>query len=293
MIRCVKFQELDFERYRQCLNATPRYVAYAEPSYLKLTNGNRWEFLVYGDYRAVMPIPLIYKWGIRLVMAPPFVQQLGVFGHELEVSMEQMFLDFLLKNYKVWFYPFNGNNLVSLPKRQNFKLERNTYETVRKAYSSNRRRDVRPDSEVYRNVKYTGALQLMQVEAFFMEQGIGFSSMKMKQEYWKILKNMESEGVLEIHALEHQGKWASVAILGKNEKEKVLFVFVNNKRLSFNSGAFLLDQVLKRSIEQYDFNFFGSNVASIAQFYKRFGAQKEEYPYLKNSKKQLILSFLF
>ena len=37
-----------------------------------------------------------------------------------------------------------------------------------------------------------------------------------------------------------------------------------------------------------DFNFHGSNISEIAEFYRRFGATEENYAFVENSKIQLL-----
>lgn len=76
MIRKVDTQNLDAVRYTQCLRASAQYEFQAELEYLKTTHDN-WEFLIFNDYEAVMPVPIKQKLGLKFVIFPPLIQQLG------------------------------------------------------------------------------------------------------------------------------------------------------------------------------------------------------------------------
>ena len=98
MIKRLKYQEIDFEKYQNCLENAEQKIYSAEKVFLDVTAKNDWELLVYGDYEAVMPIPFIKKWGFKFVVTPKLTQQLGVFSKNDNPEINELFLDFLQKN---------------------------------------------------------------------------------------------------------------------------------------------------------------------------------------------------
>ena len=88
------------------------------------------------------------------------------------------------------------------------------------------------------------------------------------------------------------GKLASQAYLIESEKEDFLVNFINDKKFSkYNLSSIILDQIFRKNIEKKDFNFHGSNISEIAEFYRRFGAIEENYAFVENSKIQLLISY--
>jgi hypothetical protein len=82
---------------------------------------------------------------------------------------------------------------------------------------------------------------------------------------------------------------ASQAYLVNAENEYLLVNFINDKKfLKYNSSSIILDYIFQKSISNKNFNFHGSMISSIANFYKRFGAIEEKYPIIQNSKKELV-----
>jgi hypothetical protein len=57
MIRRLKYNEIDFEKYSKCLENSAQKNWYARKEVLDQLSGN-WHILVYNDYEAVMPVPL-------------------------------------------------------------------------------------------------------------------------------------------------------------------------------------------------------------------------------------------
>ena len=80
MIRKIKFESIDFEKYNHCIAQSCQRKFYAERSFLDISTGKNWEILVCGDYEAVMQIPLIRKLGVKVVINPKLCQQLGIFS---------------------------------------------------------------------------------------------------------------------------------------------------------------------------------------------------------------------
>ena len=79
MIRCLKRNEIDVEKYNTCIKNAVQSNIYAFSWYLDIVTDN-WAVLVLNDYEAVMPLPWKQKYFIKYVTQPLWTLQLGVFS---------------------------------------------------------------------------------------------------------------------------------------------------------------------------------------------------------------------
>ncbi len=294
MIKRLKYEEIDWQKYQNCLERSEQYIFFAEKKYLDLLLHQNWEILVYNDYEAVMPIPLAKKWGFTFVVMPLQTQQLGVFSEKDNSELNESFLAFFQQNYKVFYYAFNAKNefKTHLKSRKNYKLFSEDYENVKKKYSIHRRRNVRITDVLKDKIKFIEAENLNHSESFFIENVIGFPNFSLKMRAFENMKNFLSQNLLKVYELYFDGELASQAYLVESEKEDFLVNFINDKKFSkYNLSSIILDQIFRKNIEKKDFNFHGSNISEIAEFYRRFGATEENYAFVESSKIQLLKSY--
>lgn len=294
MIKRLKYEEVDWQKYQNCLVQSEQYIFFAEKKYLDLLLHQNWEILVDNDYEAVMPIPLAKKWGFTFVVMPLQTQQLGVFSEKDTPELNESFLAFFQQNYKVFYYAFNAKNEFTtlLKTRKNYKLFAEDYENIKKKYSIHRRRNVRITDVLQDKIEFTEADSLNHSESFFTENVIGFTNSSLKKRAFENMKNFLSQNLLNVYELYFDGKLASQAYLIESEKEDFLVNFINDKKFSkYNLSSIILDQIFRKNIKKKDFNFHGSNISEIAEFYRRFGATEENYAFVESSKIQLLKSY--
>lgn len=294
MIKRLTYEEIDWQKYQNCLESSEQKIYSAEKKYLDLLLHQNWEILVYNDYEAVMPIPLARKWGFNFVVMPLQTQQLGIFSEKDNSEINKSFLEFFQKNYKVFYYAFNAKNEFKtlFKSRKNYKLFSEDYESVKKKYSIHRRRNVRITDVLQDKIKFSEAENLNHSESFFIENVIGFTNSSLKKRAFENMKNFLSQNLLKVYELYFDGELASQAYLIQSEKEDFLVNFINDKKFSkYNLSSIILDQIFRKNIEKKDFNFHGSNISEIAEFYRRFGAIEENYAFVENSKIQLLISY--
>ena len=294
MIKRLKYEEVDWQKYQNCLECSEQYIFFAEKKYLDLLLHQNWEILVDNDYEAVMPVPLAKKLGFNFVVMPLQTQQLGIFSEKDTPELNESFLAFFQQNYKVFYYAFNAKNEFTtlLKTRKNYKLFAEDYENIKKKYSIHRRRNVRITDVLQDKIKFTEAENLNHSEIFFIENVIGFPNSSLKKRAFENMKNFLSQNLLKVYELYFEGELASQAYLIESEKEDFLVNFINDKKFSkYNLSSIILDQIFRKNIEKKDFNFHGSNISEIAEFYRRFGATEENYAFVENSKIQLLKSY--
>ena len=79
MIRYLTHNQIDTQRWDECIAQSPDGLVYAWSWYLDVVHPD-WEALVEDDYGAVMPLTGNKKFGINYLFQPFFTQKFGVFG---------------------------------------------------------------------------------------------------------------------------------------------------------------------------------------------------------------------
>lgn len=290
MIRRLKYNEIDFDKYSDCLENSEQRKYSATKIFLDITSDKQWELLVYGDYEAVMPVPFMKKLGIKLVINPKLCQQLGVFSKTDNVEINDQFLQFFRKKYNIWYYAFNDGNKFSEPLqlRKNFLIEPEKYETVRQKYSPKRKRKLRLDEEVSAHSKVIET-KIKDAETFISANFIGAKDNKGKAHFLEIFTNLENSGHLKIVAFVYQAKIINTIAVYFDEKTVALLGTFNDKDYVKLSGAStIIDYVIAQNIEQKIFDFEGSEVPAIEEFFRGFRPELKMYPVIANSKKDVI-----
>lgn len=295
MIKRLKYKEIDWEKYQKCLEISEQYLFFAEKQYLDLLIGENWEILIYEDYEAIMPIPVVKKIGFNFVLMPLQTQQLGVFSEKDDAVINQKLLEFFQKKYKIYYYAFNAKNsfLKTLNKRNNYVLPSDDYQEIKSRYSMHRRRNVRVLADFEERIKFEETTNLEDSKLFFQKHIVGLDKKWLIDKTFSNMKNFWDIQLLKVYSLYIDGALASQAYILDAPKEQFLINFINDKNfLKFNSTSIILDKIIQKNISQKQFNFHGSNIPEIAEFYRRFGATEEQYSFIAHSKKQLLLSFL-
>ena len=98
---------------------------------------------------------------------------------------------------------------------------------------------------------------------------------------------------MNIEILEYKNQIESMAGLYCGKTNHYLSLFVNKNPLSnTNIPSIVIDNYLKKTIADQDFDFMGSDVENVAKFNERFGAIAYKYPIVSNSKKEVLIQIL-
>lgn len=281
MIRRLKYNDIDFEKYTRCLENSEQRNWYAKKEVLDQLSGN-WEILMYGDYEAVLPIPLKKKFGINFVIMPLFCQQLGVFSKKDDLEINNQFLKFLKKHYKVFLYSFNYRNsfLDTLGKKKNYTIPISDFVALkRKKYFKGRKSTVKCAQHlIYKEI----ALSTEHIS--FIETN--FKGLKKKTDinsFKNYMNFLQQNNSLKLCAAYLEEKLINVAVLVSENGQLSLLGLINDETHKDENGpSFLIDRILNIHIYQKAFNFMGSNIRGIEIFFKSFGGELQEYSYLES-----------
>ncbi len=281
MIRKLKYESIDFDKYTQCLEHSEQKNWYAKKEILDELSG-KWEILVYKDYEAVLPVPLVKKMGIRLVIMPLFCQQLGVFSSSDNPEINDQFLKALKKNYKILYYSFNQYNLFSFDteKRKNYIIPISDYDILRrKKYFKGRKSTVKCAQHlIYHEIELNAA------HISFIENNFkGLSKRSDIKKFKDYLNFLDTHNSLKLCAAYLDQQLINIAVLVSEKTEFSLLALINDEAYKKEDGAsFLIDKILSHYIHEKSFNFMGSNIRGIEIFFKSFGAELYDYSFIQS-----------
>lgn len=286
MIRRLRYNEIDFNKYNACLRNSVEQNYYAQRSTLDFLSPG-WELLVMDDYQFVMPVPVRKKYGIRFALMPLFCQQLGVSGPVSDPKIHQQFLHFLQQNYRIVYYAFHHSNQFSetLAFKSNYVIQPISYETQRRSFSKGRK-------SVVKNIENLNLTQpsMQDAAAFLAKHMKGLSKESDKKKFFDYLIYLKSTDSLIFYGAERETKLISLAVfIATPERLGLLALATDEQYRSHNGASFIIDQIL-RKYSMRTLDFMGSSIRGIEIFFKSFGSDLQSYAIIRNNTKDLLKS---
>ena len=294
MIKILKYREIDFLKYKKCLETACQNSDYADRDFLDTVSGGQWWLLSYNDYEAVMPVCYVRKFGIPIVLMPKLCQQLGVFSKQDDADLNLRFYHFLNENFLVAVYAFNGDNAFAdaIARKTSYFIEKNDYSTVKKNYSVHRRRNVRIVGDLAGNISFRSQLSDGD-EDFVLEFMKGTSGKKISSDYFQLVRILSEKKIGHLRILRFKGVIHSFIYLFEGKARIYLSLFINRNPLpNSNIPSVAVDWCIQDFISGRTFDFMGSDVPSVAKFNERFGAVPYRYAVISNSKLTLLKNLL-
>lgn len=290
-IRHLKHTEIDFQKYDACVKKANNYRIYALSWYLNTVTNNDWEVLILDNYKAVMPLPysrIKRKFLKRLIMQPMYCQQLGIFSTgELNSDIFNQFLK-VFKILKPYVYHFNSENTSYLTSefkpRNNFELNLDvSYKQIQKKYSKNLIRNLK--KSLKNELSITNKVT---IDAFIlMKDNNKKHAIKSKQ--YKLMRDLVTKIISKetgtFYAVKKETDIIAIAFFVETDN-RLIHLFSTNTTLGKQVGAipFLFDSIIQKNANQKCvFDFEGSMIEGVAQFFKSFGAENNAYLTLNNS----------
>ncbi|MPS71753.1 MAG: hypothetical protein E2590_01230 [Chryseobacterium sp.] len=290
MIRRLKYHEIDFDKYNACIKNSVQKKFYAERIFLDISADKNWELLVYNDYEAVMPVPFVKKIGMKVVLNPKLCQQLGVFSVTDLPDINDKLHEYLLKNYVIIYYSYNDANSFSKPlkRRNNFLIFPDRYETVRQKYSPKRKRKLRLDQEVLDNSEIIKNFDLQVVKEFMRSTGLGADGKDMEQ-FIDLFSKFFNNDKLDFYGFFYHKKLINmIAVYREKYSLALLGTYNEREYVKLSGSSYLIDKVISENIETKIFDFEGSEIPAVEEFFRGFRPELRPYPCIQNSKKEVL-----
>ena len=296
MIRYITHNQIDTQRWDDCIAQSPDGMVYAWSWYLDVVHPD-WEALVEDDYDAVMPLTGGKKYGINYLFQPFFTQKWGVYGkNEVNNEKIEQFLEAIPEKFKFAEFRINKSMTYLVENHHNIELELSQeYPVLAEIYHSNTKRDLakakKENLKVVEDVEPSAIIEL-----FRKNRGSEIKKWGDK-EYNRLLnlveaaKNHEKCMVLGVHNADNQ-LFAGAFFMISHKKIVFLFSGTDESNKELHGLTFLLDYVIEKySGTDFILDFEGSDNDGLARFYKGFGGKDIFYSGIKFNKLNKIYNF--
>ncbi len=286
-IRFLHRNEIDIEKWDRCiLNATNGLI-YARSFYLD-TMAENWSALVEGDYNSVMPLTWNRKYGFSYLYQPAFTAQLGLFVRD---TADQKLIEFFISDMKKYFrfceiHLNYANDPSECIRRDNYTLHlAKPYAEIRKGYKKRLLENLAESEKNQMNYSQSDDFSST-ISLFRQEYGKRFPHVKAHhyQKFELLCHRISKIKMLFVRQVaDRSGSLLSSSIFFKDEHRiyNIMSVTLKSGREK-KSQFFLLDQLFREfSANDLVFDFEGSEVPGIAEFYRKFGPALSPYPFLK------------
>ena len=281
--------DIDKSKWDICIDHAPNGLIYAYSFYLDAMSEN-WDALVLDDYEMVMPLTWKKKYTIYYLYQPPFTASLGIFGNNISAEIVMAFLENIPAKFKYWDFYLNRKNLFSIPEfpmyeRSNYILPlSDNYENLKSKYATSHLRNIKRAIQFGNVVKKN--ILVAEVIALAKEQASNFSSIEERsfmnfENLFQFLKEKNCATTYGVYSPQNKLVASCVYFFSHN---RAYYILVGNHPDGKTSGAshLLIDAFIKEHAgKNLILDFEGSNIPSLAFFYKSFGSQLEKYPGIK------------
>lgn len=300
MISFLESHEIDVEKWDACVNRSPAEMPYSLSWYLDISSPH-WGGLVLNDYEAVMPITYDKKYGVHYAFRPPGVQQGGILASfHIGEEITRDFLDAVPK--KFWFADvfLNAYNSLS-PSRESVEQTnlvlplKPTWEEIYKGYNQRTKRNIKKGEKAGLQVFTAGSVDPI-IKLFENHQAPNLS---LRPDFFPVMKQLmyvmlhKNRG--EVWAATDETNTVVAGFFLAVHKGRKIFLFSGNNDYGKQVGAmsWLIDQCLKlNASSDVIFDFEGSNLPGLSDFYRGFGAIEENYHHITLNRLPGFLKFL-
>lgn len=282
-VQHIKRTQLDEKKWDACIQTSSFPTLYALAWYLDNVSPN-WEALIIGDYDYVFPLTVKRKLKtIKYIGAPPFCQQLGVFGNDpITQEIIDLFLGAIPSFYVRQDIALNHSNPFheGCALRDNFVVY--ATQDFKAGYSSQTKRNLKTASKyplsIDWNIDFLAVIDLFVANKGREIDTIDYSLLKDVCGVALIKSVLHSvgvklDGVLVSGALfvEFQQRWYMIMLASSKKGKESL------------ASTLIIDEVIQKLIpKQFALDFEGSSIPSLARFYSGFGAKNEPYQMFTN-----------
>ncbi len=268
------------------IDTSPQKMLYAYSWYLDIVSPDWWALVVEenNEWQAIMPIPIVRKFGMKVVQQPLFCQLLGVFFKEnnnsllcinhIEIAFKRHFKYVSSYAGLLLFEPYTTRNTYIIDLSQSYEVIQNNYHKDRKARLKQVKKS---DWAIEKSVDIKPLITLFRTNhANRIEGGVSESAYTLLA---KIAQELEKKNVLELLYCSKNGvieAGAIFVIFGG----RIIYLFNAASALgrSGNARTLLIDSILnKHSNSDLVFDFESPEIENIACFYESFGAKAQPY----------------
>ena len=316
VIQHLRHNEIDRARWDATIARALCDLPYAYSWYLDVVCP-MWEALVTDDYTYVMPLPLKQKWGVRYLIHPIWVQQLGVFSAQ-EVTPE--IFEAFRRRIPYLMYDFNVNYLNYAVAADKVKCEKinliipysKNIDPIRKQYNTNTRRNITKANKCgleIREASIDEFVALWQTENQSMRWDLHATIRPLVKEC--TMHNAQCT-IIDPHcntcSSKIGGQFKShlfgvykddkliASLFGMQTRERFIYLIpVSNREGKECCAMFaLVDHILETICcpQSLVFDCEGSMIEGVARFYRGFGAVEQPYAQIARCRPEWLVKLI-
>jgi len=283
-IQYLKNNEIDIELWDDCVNQSQEGFPYAYSFYLNIVAPG-FEAIVLNNYDAILPLPIKQKYGIQYVYFPLFCQQLGIISKtKLNDTTVAAIVNAIPSKIKYINYCVTnvlGDKGNFIPKDNYIISLKPAYPQLLANYKYNTRRQItlalKSIPLIVSNINVNAILKLTQ-------QTIDPNkSILSKNDYVRLKKLLDVLSAKKIGKaiglFDNQNELSAVVYYLKTEKRIINLLNASTPAAKKKRWmVVLINHIIKEhSNTNYIFDFEGSNIPSVAKFFRNFGSEKTVY----------------
>ncbi len=281
-LRRVKYQDIDKQKWDQLQSGAHQNNMFCKSWYLDIC-AEEWDALIWGEYEAGFPLPTSTKAGVTFLYLPFFVRQLNILGQSDADKWDEL-LFFLKREFKRVDISISGEAKNNLPTLAHQQLDLTSgYDTIKSSYSNNAKRLIKKCAA--QEIKVNDEASPAELIEYFKRE-TGKKIKKLQEEQYVILQRLMehclSKKIGRCVSVELEGELLGSAFFMEHE-DRVTFLksYSSEKGKKLGASYYLMDHAIQHYAANFStFDFGGSKVESVAQFYKKFGAIDAFYLHL-------------
>ncbi len=288
-IRYIQRSAINATAWDASIAAAPNGMPYHYYCYLD-TLCPRWDALVLNNYEAVMPLPWRRAWGISYLYQPAFLPQCGIIGPApVTAAMAGDFLRELGRHFRYGTYTFNEGN-PALPQAGGQWRQRTNYllpltedaPTLQASFNRDAAKNIRQARKA--GLQLTETLDPSLLVELFRESYGSLNPSVGNRDYEALLRWFRQRSSLPETVCygirDPKGDWMGAGAFLKDKRRLTYILGAPSAAgRKHNAIYFLLSEVVNRFAGTgMVFDFEGSDIPSVAQFYAKFGPQAIAYP---------------
>ena len=269
--------EIEDQKWNEAVAHAVNEHIYGYSYYLDIVADN-WKGLVFGNYKALMPVSIKSKLGVKYIGQINHVQRLNTFSALASIPEIKELEKLLLASVSYFDIVVEQKIFSSLSsiERINLILPLNhTHEALQKVFKTNTQRGVKKAKNLGAHFKKADNSSISKaIELFESQKDYGLNKA------WFIeLKSLAACDFAEIYSVDLDGEDIAFAMVLISEK-RVTLIFTALGLRGKETGAmpFLISELIRKfSNSNKTFDFEGSDNAGTSRFYSSFGARTEKY----------------
>lgn len=288
-LRFLKRGQIDTAAWDATVLQSGTGLPYAYSWYLDATTDRRWSALVTPDYRMVFPLPWNRKLlGLAQVYQPPFTQQLGLLGANVSEADSIDFLAAIPPHFQRVQLMLHVGEASQLPEGHSGTIRWKTnlvlpldrsFSRIREGFSKSLRKRIRAVEPQLVFQETNEVVLLVDYYRQALEHKVGLSA-KDYQRAIRLFQQLCERKLGRIYqVVDTRGQLLAMGLFVQTESRIInLFGASNQAGRACYAMHFLLTKVMEHYAGQaLLFDFEGSEVPGVAQFFRSFGAVEQPF----------------